>query len=166
MNTPRYTAAEHLEFLIKVERANPPASMVNAIAGLGEYCKAIMVCGGPCFPSALAIASGQNLEQVCDKIRAVHTQRGDILDGVELTWEECERIPNVVRAALKGVANADAIRRVDLEGGTLSGLMRSGRTFVAIVSGGAHAVAIKGGKLYCTAGKTPRMRASFVYEIV
>lgn len=174
MNTPKYTRAELLEFIERVSRIKLtngiPQSFLNAIEAQGEYAKAIMVCGGPCMPTAVSIATGQRLDKVVNKMNAAYTmgtkRAPSVLDGTTTTREEMRRIPEVMRAAVKGRANCDFIRREDLEGMTLTRLMKSGRTFVAVVGGGRHAVAVKGGKLYCTAGKTARQKAAFVFEVV
>lgn len=170
MNTPKYTRAELLAFIANIARTKLtrgiPQSYLNAIEAQGEYAKAIMVGAGPCMPTAVSIATGQRLDKVVDKMNAAYTCRGSVLDGTILEWSDLERIPEVMRAAVKGRANCDLLRRNDLEGMTLTNLMKSGRTFIAIVGGGSHAVAVKRGTLYCTAGKTSRQRATYVYEVV
>lgn len=174
MHTPKYTRAELIDFVERVAytklSTGIPASFLNAIEAQGPFAKAIITCAGPCMPTAVSIATGQSLDKVCDKMQAVYTEgtkkAPTVLDGTTTTYEELKRIPDVLRAAVKGCPNCDFIRREDLEGRTLTGLMKSGRTFVALVAGGAHAVAVKGGMLYCTAGKTPRQKTMFVYEVV
>ena len=174
MNTPKYTSAELLDLVTRVARvkltSGIPESYLNAIEAQGPYAKAILTSAGPCMPTSVSIATGQSLDKVCDKMQAVYTEgtkkAPTVLDGTTCTFAELKRIPNVLRAAVKGCPNRDFIRREDLEGSTLTGLMKSGRTFVALVAGGAHAVAVKRGKLYCTAGKTSRQKTMFVYEVV
>ena len=174
MNTPRYSKAELVGFIANIEYTKKvshlPESMENALTALGPFAKAVMVSAGPCLPTSAAIATGQSLDKVCDKMQAVYTagtkRAPSVLDGVSSTYDELSRIPPTLRAAVKGCANTDLIRREDLEGKTLTALVKSGRTFVAIVSGGRHAVAVKRGKLYCTAGRGTRQKAMFVYEIV
>ncbi len=174
MNTPKYTRAELLEVIANIAEVKLtkgiPASYLNAVEAQGEYAKAILTCAGPCMPTSVSIATGQRLDKVVDKMNAAYkggTKRApSVLDGTVLTFSEMERIPEVMRAAVKGCANRDFVRVPLFENRTLANLMRSGRTFVALVGGCSHAVAVKRGKLYCTAGKTSRQRASYVYEVV
>ena len=174
MNTPKYTHAELVDFVERVAYTKLtqgiPGELLERYRGAGPFAKAIVTCAGPCMPTAVSIATGQSLDKVCDKMQAVYTEgtkkAPTVLDGTTTTYEELKCCPNVLRAAVKGCPHRDFIRREDLEGQTLTGLMKSGRTFLAIVAGGAHAVAVKRGKLYCTAGKTPRQKSMFVYEVV
>jgi len=170
MNTPKYTRAEMLKVVANIAKVKLtvgiPQSYLNAIESQGEYAKAILSCAGPCMPTSISIATGQRLDKVVDKMNAAYDERGSVLDGTILNYRDLERIPEVMRAAVRGRANCDFIRVPIFENRTLTNLMKSGRTFVAIVGGGGHAVAVKGGKLYCTAGKTGRQRASYVYEVV
>ena len=165
-NVPKYTNQELLSLIQTLDgmgdRVAP--SMRRMLDALGPEAKAVMTCGGPCFPSSVAVATGQNLEAVCDKMHSVY-KYASVLEGTDMSTAECERIPEVLKAAIQGTRKAVTPRK-DLRGGTLAAAIKEGGTFVAVVAGGAHAVCVKRGKLYDTAGRTARQRVRFIWEVL
>jgi len=167
-NVPRYTQKE-LQSLIQTldgmgDRVAP--SMRRMLDALGLDAKAVLTCGGPCFPTSVAVATGQNLEAVCDKMHSVYKGgTRSVLEGTDMDTAECERVPEVLKAAIQGTRKAVTVRH-DLRGKTLTEAVKSGGTFVAVVAGGAHAVCVKRGKLYDTAGRTARQRVRFIWEVL
>lgn len=167
-NVPRYTQKELLSLIQTLDgmgdRVAP--SMRRMLDALGLDAKAVMTCGGPCFPSSVAVATGQNLEAVCDKMHKVYKgNTPSVLEGTDLDTDECKRTPEVLKAAIQGTQKAVTPRK-DLRGGTLAAAIKEGGTFVAVVAGGAHAVCVKRGKLYDTAGRTARQRVRFIWEVL
>ena len=166
---PKYTRVEHLQFLLRLEQANAPQSMNNAFTAVGAEARGVMGASGPCMPTSLAIATGQTVEAVAQKMQAVYTDKGTVMEGTSLCTRECEGVPAVMAAATKGVPNCDLVKRPIFEGGSVSRLVKEsakGRTYVAIVSGGAHALTVKGGDIYCLAGRTGRAKVRYCWEVV
>ena len=158
---PRYTAAEYASFRIRVNAANVPPSLANAFEVAGAYSKTIMTGAGPCFPCACAAATGRTVGAV------VGTLGADTVDGTSFDIDELNAgTPERLQQVTKGIANRDFIPRNDLRGKTLAEAAASGGTFVAFVGGGGHAVCVKNGILYDTAGKSLRQRARWIYELV
>lgn len=153
-NAPTYTRTEFLEKLALCEE-RAPASFTRAIAALGVEAKAVFTCGGPCLPSSVAIATGRNLSGVAADMNGAGFQHGDVLDGVYL-----DRVREALASSTRAFSPCP-----EFHGQTLAAAAATGRTFVAIVAGGHHAVTIKGGDLYDTAGKSMRCRIKKIYEI-
>ena len=165
-NVPKYNNAELVKLIQTIdgmgERVAP--SLRRMIDALGPEARALFVCGGPCFPSSVSVATGQNLTAVCDKMHGVYKGKS-VLEGTDMSTAECERIPEVLKAAIQGTRRAVTPRK-DLRGGTLAAAIKEGGTFVAVVAGGAHAVCVKRGKLYDSAGRTARQRVRFIWEVL
>ena len=153
-NAPSYTRTEFLTKLALCED-RAPASFTRAIAALGLESKAVFTCGGPCLPSSVAIATGRNLSGVASNMNAGGFQSECVLDGVYL-----DRVHEALASSTRAFSPCP-----EFHGQTLKAAAETGRTFVAIVAGGHHAVCIKGGDLYDTAGKSMRCRVKKIYEI-
>ena len=153
-NAPQYTRTEFLTKLALCEE-RAPESFTRAIAALGVESKAVFTCGGPCLPSSVAIATGRNLSGVASDMNAGGFQSECVLDGVYL-----DRVREALASSTRAFSPCP-----EFHGQTLKAAAETGRTFVAIVAGGHHAVCIKGGDLYDTAGKSMRCRIKKIYEI-